>query len=360
MGDQMAYLVACDPTSEVSRSYLGKYNERGIPCAFLIDRNGQVVFHGHPSVLERELSVVASAPAASAPTAAAVAMAVAPPTTAQAPAPTHEHQRLSLSAVAYCEPRLFPAKEPAPPVIFGRLKPALEAQKLPEADVKAIENLATIVAATAPTLEQLAPLIKAVDQLPDAAVFPAIDLLRISTCSSPVAAGAVLQSDILLRLFTRFCNASAAKAPLLLTLRLACNVFLQGAPVGPYMVKHAEAFSEAVVHSLTHADVAVRIAAASLGYNLSLWLVGMALSPAVETLLVSLCGALDAQVATKPTDETVYVMLMAIGHMIYCNTPAVEMVKTLLASASLDICQKQTGDWAKISQIASEVKLLLG
>jgi hypothetical protein len=30
----------------------------------------------------------------------------------------------------------------------------------------------------------------------------------------------------------------------------------------------------------------------------------MALSPAVETLLVSLCGALDAQVATQPADET--------------------------------------------------------
>jgi len=170
----------------------------------------------------------------------------------------------------------------------------------------------------------------------------------------------VLQSDVVLRLFGRFCKASAPKAPLLLTLRLACNVFAPGAPIGPYMVKHAEAFSEAVVQSLTHPDLkSVRVASASLGYNLSLWLIGMALSPAVETLLVALCGALDAHVATEPGDETVYTMLMAIGHMIYCNTPAVEVVKTLLSAASLEICVKQTGNWAKIAQIASEVKMLL-
>jgi hypothetical protein len=43
---------------------MGRYGEQGIPCAFVIDKAGKVVYHGHPMEprFERALEEAASAP----------------------------------------------------------------------------------------------------------------------------------------------------------------------------------------------------------------------------------------------------------------------------------------------------------
>jgi thiol-disulfide isomerase/thioredoxin len=48
MGEQMDYTVAVDKTGQVNENYMKAYNQNGIPCAFIVDGNGNVVWNGHP------------------------------------------------------------------------------------------------------------------------------------------------------------------------------------------------------------------------------------------------------------------------------------------------------------------------
>ena len=47
-GDKMNYAVAWDPESISEDSYMKAYNQNGVPIAFIVDRAGNVVWHGHP------------------------------------------------------------------------------------------------------------------------------------------------------------------------------------------------------------------------------------------------------------------------------------------------------------------------
>lgn len=47
-GDKMAYTVAMDPERKVAANYMQAYQRRGIPSAFLVDREGKMVWVGHP------------------------------------------------------------------------------------------------------------------------------------------------------------------------------------------------------------------------------------------------------------------------------------------------------------------------
>lgn len=56
-GDEMDYVVAVDPQRKISDGYMKAYNQRGIPTAFVVDKQLRVVWVGHPmddleSVLE--------------------------------------------------------------------------------------------------------------------------------------------------------------------------------------------------------------------------------------------------------------------------------------------------------------------
>ncbi|MEI6971879.1 MAG: redoxin family protein [bacterium] len=48
MGDTMDYVVAIDNKDQTSDAYMGAYGVSGIPHAFVVDRSGAVVWHGHP------------------------------------------------------------------------------------------------------------------------------------------------------------------------------------------------------------------------------------------------------------------------------------------------------------------------
>jgi len=47
-GDTMDYNVAVDDNNKTSKAYMGAYGVKGIPHAFVVDKTGAIVWHGHP------------------------------------------------------------------------------------------------------------------------------------------------------------------------------------------------------------------------------------------------------------------------------------------------------------------------
>ncbi len=48
MGDQMDYVVAVDKDEKTGQAYMGAFGVDGIPHAFVVDKEGRIVWHGHP------------------------------------------------------------------------------------------------------------------------------------------------------------------------------------------------------------------------------------------------------------------------------------------------------------------------
>eukprot|EP01027_Heterolobosea_sp_BB2_P008476 GEZU01012578.1.p1 GENE.GEZU01012578.1~~GEZU01012578.1.p1 ORF type:complete len:193 (-),score=42.44 GEZU01012578.1:157-735(-) len=67
MGNSMSYTVAIDTDGSVNRGYMSKFSVRGIPHAFIVNKLGQVFWHGHPMDAEFEtaLQEAINAPSAS-------------------------------------------------------------------------------------------------------------------------------------------------------------------------------------------------------------------------------------------------------------------------------------------------------
>ncbi len=47
-GDKMDYAVAVDKDGKTVAAYLEAFGIKGIPCAFIVDKNGNIVWQGHP------------------------------------------------------------------------------------------------------------------------------------------------------------------------------------------------------------------------------------------------------------------------------------------------------------------------
>lgn len=59
MGDQMNYTVAVDNERQTSKGYMEAFGIRGIPHAFIVDKQGRIVWDGHPMAkLEKVLDEV--------------------------------------------------------------------------------------------------------------------------------------------------------------------------------------------------------------------------------------------------------------------------------------------------------------
>jgi thiol-disulfide isomerase/thioredoxin len=59
MGDKMEYTVACDDERKTSQGYMAAYGQNGIPTAFVVGKNGKVLWFGHPMAeLEETLEQV--------------------------------------------------------------------------------------------------------------------------------------------------------------------------------------------------------------------------------------------------------------------------------------------------------------
>src|SRR6187401_1988056 len=48
MGNKMDYVVALDDQRKTSAGYMGAFGVNGIPHAFIVDKAGKLVWHGHP------------------------------------------------------------------------------------------------------------------------------------------------------------------------------------------------------------------------------------------------------------------------------------------------------------------------
>jgi thiol-disulfide isomerase/thioredoxin len=48
MGTKMEYTVAVDKNDKTSAAYMGAFGVGGIPHAFVVDKTGAIVWHGHP------------------------------------------------------------------------------------------------------------------------------------------------------------------------------------------------------------------------------------------------------------------------------------------------------------------------
>lgn len=71
MGGQMNYNVAADDGRKTTDGYLKAYGVNGIPHAFIVNREGNIAWHGHPmDGLEKELEKLATTPVAVDPLAA--------------------------------------------------------------------------------------------------------------------------------------------------------------------------------------------------------------------------------------------------------------------------------------------------
>jgi len=54
-GDKMDYIVARDKDNATNKDYMRAYGQNGIPCAFIINKKGQVAWVGHPMNMEEPL-----------------------------------------------------------------------------------------------------------------------------------------------------------------------------------------------------------------------------------------------------------------------------------------------------------------
>lgn len=61
MADKMDYTVACDDERKSSKGYMAAYDQHGIPTAFIVSKDGKVLWFGHPmGELETKLEEVLS------------------------------------------------------------------------------------------------------------------------------------------------------------------------------------------------------------------------------------------------------------------------------------------------------------
>ncbi|WCJ60026.1 redoxin domain-containing protein [Fontisphaera persica] len=59
MGEQMDYRVAIDDNDKTSKAYMAAFGINGIPHAFIVDKGGRIVWHGHPMAdLEKTLQAM--------------------------------------------------------------------------------------------------------------------------------------------------------------------------------------------------------------------------------------------------------------------------------------------------------------
>lgn len=54
-GSKMDYIVARDKANATNKDYMRAYGQNGIPCAFIINKEGRVVWVGHPMTMEEPL-----------------------------------------------------------------------------------------------------------------------------------------------------------------------------------------------------------------------------------------------------------------------------------------------------------------
>ena len=58
MGDDMGYRVAYDDENKMAETWMAAAGQNGIPCSFIVDREGRVAWIGHPMAMDEPLAKV--------------------------------------------------------------------------------------------------------------------------------------------------------------------------------------------------------------------------------------------------------------------------------------------------------------
>src|SRR5262249_30052693 len=56
--DKMGYTVAWDKGRTTNKAYMDAANQNGIPCAFIVNQDGQVAYIGHPMEMDEPLEQI--------------------------------------------------------------------------------------------------------------------------------------------------------------------------------------------------------------------------------------------------------------------------------------------------------------
>lgn len=57
-GEKMEYVVALDKENLTNQDYMRAYGRNGIPCSFIINKKGQIVWVGHPMTMDKPLEEI--------------------------------------------------------------------------------------------------------------------------------------------------------------------------------------------------------------------------------------------------------------------------------------------------------------
>ncbi|MDI9400735.1 MAG: redoxin family protein [Verrucomicrobiota bacterium] len=57
-GEKMDYIVALDKENLTNQDYMRAYGRNGIPCSFIINKKGQIVWVGHPMTMDKPLEEI--------------------------------------------------------------------------------------------------------------------------------------------------------------------------------------------------------------------------------------------------------------------------------------------------------------
>ena len=112
---------------------------------------------------------------------------------------------------------------------------------------------------------------------------------------------------------------------------------------------------EAALDLINHDDATVRMSAAAILYNVSLYL------PKEEGLeMVQISSGVQVRLVSQVDDETGFRLLLALGKLAYCNSSATQLFRTLNLNLDAKDCEGEETQQAKNRRaMAGELKVLL-
>ncbi|KAL6079744.1 Desumoylating isopeptidase 1 [Balamuthia mandrillaris] len=301
--------------------------------------------------------------------------------------PLHPHHSLSsLNHLKHSDPVLLDSGAEHAPKIMEKLREFIskeadkeetqpaslrltpeETQLLGEVE-KTIKSLKAISAAAGraairlKSAEQTYALMrKLIEGLSVESLFPCLDVLRLLLCIPSVNVHyATTEFDVIVGILKRFVTEKPAgvtipKGVSIMTLRMAANMFAtpQGASA-MLSPDHISSLSDVISEGILSSEKSCRLAGSTLAYNCSLYL-SKAAEDAVTQVMSALIHALNEEASSLATDECGFIMLMALGHLLFANDAAVELAGIL----GLELKPFIDSSVSKIKEVAKEVALLL-
>lgn len=279
----------------------------------------------------------------------------------------HKHDRVSLAHLRHNQPVVLNIGAENAPKIVSKLLEFADLQgvaisteekaMLEILQAKLKDRKEDIASITLPKLHETCALLdRLAAALPVERLLPVLDLLRLCVLIPSVNSHYAAQQALVQQLFTQYVTDRSTDVPrgvLLMVYRLAANMFAHKAGadalVSPSLL---QATTDVISDSVLSTDEACRLAGSTLAYNYSLHL-PTGSSDQVTQAASALVHALGQP--QRAGEECDYRMLMALGHFLFKNDDACELVGML----GLDLAPFRQSSSSKIAAVAREVTSLL-